>query len=716
MKSGPNSSHNSKNSRSRIFLLLHGANRFLVFWVVIFLALVGVGLQVPGWVKWLPLLGALGAGIRAFWLLAKGMDGFLSWGMGNLDEVETRFKKITHPDWHGWRWVLGSCGAMILALSIWQAWPSWEFLGTSSLREDEILNIEQYTSRGFARPATSYSLARNHIFYNILNSIIPGGSSTWSPRARFLSFLSVGAGLCLLVAYAWRRGWLIPGAFFAGLIAGNHMAMKTLLEARGYGMIFCFGVIASVAFAEWARTRNPRWLVVMAVAVVAGSYTLPYFVVFGGTLLLLAWLAKPSKQTFGVGLLSAIAIMMLYLPLAIDVIQVAAEYGKEYESASTNNFASVESVMRISHFFVPYDLINLGPAAFMTVLTLVMAFAAAARCVPAWARLTVGVVAAGLVGMAAFFLLIGAVPFRTAAFLGGPQAVIAITVTGSVLGATVFRSIKPLLHVGFAVLAVGILSQLDAGEPLLPRQNWKAIGIFVERAFPDEMRLWASKNYGKLIEWNLADRRPLESGKMDTAAFLGGQLVTIDAEFNSWGEERRPGWGDFPAGFRFVTFPLLLNYHRVYFMPPAPTGVISVTAGGVSLPLDVAGFQSADPETVSKSGGHGDTLLKQDRPPGTQSAMPPTIGLPATIVARVEPSAQVDYCNFLFTHGLENLHVRSSWQDVGGRWHDAKDDFRSGEFFSVRIPRDNCQAVRMEIRENSSEKATAPGLLNVWLN
>ncbi len=712
MKPAQNSPH-----RSRLSHLLHGANRLLAFWVVIFLVLVGVGLQVPGWIKWLPFLGAFGAGIRAFWLLASAMDGFLTWGMGKLEALETRIKKITHPDWGAWRWVLGGCGAVVLALAIWQAWPSWAFLGSSSLREDEILNIEQYTSRGFAKSVSSYSLARNHIFYNVLNSIIPGSSSNWPQRARMLSFLSVGAGLCLLVGYAWRRGWLIPGALFAGLIAGNHYAMKTLLEARGYGMIFFFGVLASVAFAEWARTRSGRWLTVLAVAVVAGTYTLPYFLVFGATLLLLAWFAKPSKQTFGVGLLSAIAILMLYLPLASDVFQVATGYGKDYEGSSTYNFASIESVMRILQFLVSYDLAHFGPPVIVVVLTIVLAFVAAARFAPYWERLTVGAVATGVVGVTAFFLVIEAVPLRTAAFLGGPEAVIGIIVTGSILGARLFRSIKPLLHVGFAVFAVGLLSQLDAGEPLLPRQDWKAIGIFVERAFPEETRLWASKNYGKLIRWNLKGRRPLESGKKDTGAFLEGQLVTIDAEFNTWGEERRPGRGDFPDGVRFVTFPLLINYHRVYFMPPPPTGVISVTAGGVSLPLTVEGLHVPDPGALSRSGGHGDTLLKKELSTATQPASPPLIPLPTTLIARVDRSAEADACNFLFTRSLENLKITTAWQDVDGRWHNAKNDFRSGEFLSVRIPTGKYQAVRLEILEGKSSDAATPfGLLNIWLN
>ncbi|MEX1119915.1 MAG: hypothetical protein WEB60_14095 [Terrimicrobiaceae bacterium] len=713
-KSGHNS---SPPPRSKILHFLHGANRHLAFWVVIFLVLVGVGLQVPGWIKWLPFLGAFGAGLRAFGLLAAGMEGFLTWGMANLEAGEAHVRKITRPDWGGWRLILGGCAAVLLALAIWQAWPSWVFLATSSLREDEILNIEQYTSRGFAKPASSYSLARNHIFYNVVNSILPGSASTWPPRARLLSFLSVGAGLGLLVGYGWRRGWLIPGIFFAGLVAGNHFAMKTLLEARGYGMIFFFGVLASVAFAEWARTKSSRWLGVLAAAVVAGTYTLPYFLVFGAGLLVLAWLAKPSKQTFGAGLVAAVAILMLYLPLAADVLKVATGYGKAYAESTTYNFTSIESVMRIFQFLVSYDLAHFGPPVIVIALLGILAFVTAAAFAPHWARLAVGGVATGVVAVAAFFLVIGAVPIRTAAFLGGPQAFLALVLAGSVMGARVFRSVKPVLHAGFAVFAAVILFQLSAGEPLVPRQNWKAIGLFVERAFPEETRLWAPKNYGKLVQWNLKDRRTLESGKKDAAAFQQGKLVTIDAEFNAWAEERRPGRAEFPGDVRFVTFPLLINYHRVYFMPPRPAGVISVTAGGVSLPPAVAGVQVPDPGVLSQTGGHGDTLARQGIPAEATIASPPTIPLPTTLVVRLEPTADAGVCNFLFTRHVEDLQIRSAWQNANGVWKDIKSDFRSGEFISVKIPPGGCHAVRLEISEKQAPaKATPFGLLNVWLN
>ena len=83
------------------------------------------------------------------------------------------------------------CAAVIVAITLYRAWPIWHFKATSSLREDEIISIVKYTSRGFV-PAF-YSLARNHIFYNVVSSRIPGADSTLPLRARlFPSSLRLG--------------------------------------------------------------------------------------------------------------------------------------------------------------------------------------------------------------------------------------------------------------------------------------------------------------------------------------------------------------------------------------------------------------------------------------------------------------------------------------------------------------------------------------------
>ena len=177
------------------------------------------------------------------------------------------------------------------------------------------MSIVKYTSRGFVPAISTYSLARNHIFYNVVSSLIPGADSTLPLRARLISFVSV-------IGFAWaasrlraRRGWLLPGLACAGLVAVNFFAMDRVLEARGYGLIFLFAMLSCVAFAEWLRTRRKVWLNLMAVLCVLGTYTLPFYVVFAGGLLLLAFLYRPSRETFLAGFFSLAAILMLYLPI-----------------------------------------------------------------------------------------------------------------------------------------------------------------------------------------------------------------------------------------------------------------------------------------------------------------------------------------------------------------------------------------------------------------
>jgi hypothetical protein len=80
--------------------------------------------------------------------------------------------------------------------------------------------------------------------------------------------------------------------------------MDRVLEARGYGLIFLFAMLGCVAFAEWLRTRRKVWLNLMAVLCVLGTYTLPFYVVFAGGLLLLAFLYRPSRETLLAGFFS----------------------------------------------------------------------------------------------------------------------------------------------------------------------------------------------------------------------------------------------------------------------------------------------------------------------------------------------------------------------------------------------------------------------------
>lgn len=679
--------------------------------LALFLACVGVTWQVPGGWKWLPLLAALPVGIWSLMALSRDLGPALDWLLAR--RPWQRILGFFHPRWRGWKIVFGACAAILLLVGIFRAWPSWHFLATSSLREDEILNIAQYTSRGFDRAMTNYSLARNHILYNVINSLLPGSSSTWPPRARLVSLVSVSGGLFLLLVYAAGRGWLLPAAFFVPLLALNLFATKTLLEARGYGLIFFFAILACVGFAEWTRTHRRGWLTVLAVATVGGAYTLPYFIVFGGALMVMAWASRPSRETFFAGILAAVALGMLYLPIARDVLQVAVGYGEEYANQSTVNFSTIEGFLRILQFFIPYDVLELGAGGFALCLAAVLAFTGAFA--KPHDRLTAASVTVALLGLAAFFFTIGSVPIRTAAFTGGAQALVATLLLGTLFGARILRSGRPLIQLTFAVCAGIILWNATPRESLIPRQDWRSIGEFLDRSIPPQTPIWAFKSYRSLIQWNLPGHPEIEKTPLSSERIAAGKLVAVDGEVHDRHEARRPGWKDFPPDVRFVTFPLLLNYQRVYFCPVQ--NAVPVEWNGKVLPSSVPGRQRPDPALLESSGGHGDTLLKSAPDDGEPWAAPTEIPLPATLVVNLDNTPMGGFLNMLFTQAMSSRKISADWEDHEGRWHPAGTPRTFGESLSIPIPPKRARALRVTISQesHSSQNRPAFGLLAAWV-
>ena len=344
----------------QIFRLLGKISSWFVVRLACFVALVAIARDAPGWIR------------RPLWLLA-----FLAaaWAFVALRREARSALDYIIPKIQGWgsslewsralqisRKIIGIlCAVIIIATALVRAWPIWSFAASSSLREDEIMSVVRYTSRGFVPAISTYNLARNHVLYNVVNSLIPGADSTLPIRARLVSFLAVLGALALLIGYSSTRGWTLPGVACAGLLAANFGTMNTVLEARGYGLIFLFAMVGSVAFAQWAKTQSQTWLNLMAVSCVLGTYTLPFYVVFGGSLLLVSFLISPSRETFLRGLLTLAAIALLYLPIAADIYAVFRGYAERYEKTFVSTFESINGVFYSLQYFIPHELLEVGP-------------------------------------------------------------------------------------------------------------------------------------------------------------------------------------------------------------------------------------------------------------------------------------------------------------------------------------------------------------------
>ena len=575
-----------------------------------FLLLMAIAFRVAAWLKGPLWLAVFFVGVWTFLALMRESRAALDFLIPRVEHAWRWMAQRADKSQRIWKIAVLLCAAVIVVITVYRAWPIWHFKATSSLRDDEIMSIVKYTSRGFVPAISTYSLARNHIFYNVVSSLFPGADSTLPLRARLISFVSVIGSLGLLVAYAARRGWLLPGLACAGIVAVNFSAMDRILEARGYGLIFLFAMLSCVAFAEWLRTRRKVWLNLMSVLCVLGTYTLPFYVVFAGGLLLMAFLHRPSRETFLAGFLSLAAILMLYLPVLQKVYGVFTGYEDRYGNTFISPFDSIDGVFSAFEHFLP---VQVEALTFVLIALVALLYAAFGRFAARFDRLTLAGVAAAILGFLAFCLYCKTVPVRVAAYLAAPLAFLTALMTGSVLSTRALAPVRPFLDVLLTAFVAVILWKSEVSEPLIPSRDWRGLGILIERAFPKETSIWITEKYRTLLQWSLSTRIKPEQGALDFEALGNGRLIAVEGFSKPSDEPQRFRWEDLPQGVRFVTLPVIVNYQRVFFMPPRRHGIASISVDNQRLEPHVSGRQPYDPILLSQSVGHGDVPAPQGR-------------------------------------------------------------------------------------------------------
>jgi hypothetical protein len=688
--------------------------------LVCFLLLMVIAQRAPGWIKGPLWLAVFFIGVWAFLALMREARTALDYLIPRLEYAWQWIAKRNGRSQRAWKIAGLLCAAAIVAITVYRAWPIWHFKATSSLRDDEIMSIVRYTSRGFVPAISTYSLARNHILYNVISSFFPGADSTLPLRARLISFVCVIASLGLLIAYTARRGWLLPGVACAGLVAVNFFAMDRVLEARGYGLIFLLAMLSCVAFAEWLRTRRKVWLNLMAISCVLGTYTLPFYVVFAGGLLLVAFLYRPSREAFLAGFLSLAAILMLYLPVAGKVYAVFTGYRERYRDTFISAFDSIDGVFSAFESFLPVQIEALALVLIALVALLYVAFG---RFAARSDRFTLAGVSAAILGFLAFCLYCKTVPVRVVSYMAAPLAFLTALMTGSVLSTRALAPIRPFLEVLFGVFVAVILWKSEVAQPLFPSADWRGLGVLIERAFPKEMSVWISEKYRAQVQWNLWSRAKPEQGPLDHDALSNGRLIAVEGFVSPSDEQQRFGWEDLPQGVRFVTVPLVMNYQRVFFMPPGPHRIASISANNQRLEPQVFGRQPFDPGLLSQSVGHGDVLRPKDgenTSPEPQIAQPAEISLPAIMTVELDPEASAGTCNLLFSQSLHDKLISAEVKNASGNWRATSNIFVRGELLSVALD-PNDTAVKIHVQKhpsfsNRTSGAARPpfGLIDAW--
>jgi hypothetical protein len=193
---------------------------------------------------------------------------------------------------------------------------------------------------------------------------------------------------------------------------------------------------------------------------------------------------------------------------------------------------------------------------------LVLLYVAFGRFARASDRLSVAGVGAAVLGFLAFCLFCKAVPIRVSAYMAAPLEFLCAVLVGSALSARSLVPFRSFAQIGFSLFVMAALGKSQISEPLIAKQNWRDIAVFIERAFPQGTRVWMGEKYGRLLQWNLASRNMPEQGSLDEVALGSGRLVVVEGMFKDDDEQKRLRWKDLPEGVRYVTIPLRKNYQK----------------------------------------------------------------------------------------------------------------------------------------------------------
>lgn len=396
------------------------------------------------------------------------------------------------------------------------------------LRIDEIGSIRAYAGRGPFVSSATYNLAKNHIFFSILNSLTPGSGSLNPLRARIWSFAAVAMALVALAASFWKWGSPLAGAVAFAIPALNSDHLTKALEARGYGLLALMAAIGLISLYEFLRSSKTRALWILGVSVVLGTWTLPFYIIFGGSLMLMLFLLQPNRKTFLAGVAALLSIIALYSLVIASVFQVAAEYDEKYGEI----FTSLESVFKAMSLSIPASLWRMDGISFLVAGMLVFGLPLVLRSARPEATQSLRVATLLIVGFYLFCLVLASPPVRITAFLAMPVAFVCGMFVLQVLTYPGLAILRPALGVMIAVVFLLAGKSALANFHFLPDQRWEHAANAIRAAFPKGTKI-ASPTYGKFLSAYLGKDYKITKEMPSGEDLKSGQLLLFDPTHKS---------------------------------------------------------------------------------------------------------------------------------------------------------------------------------------
>jgi hypothetical protein len=216
---------------------------------------------------------------------------------------------------------LAAVGILVLA-ALLLAWTRSNG-ADSSFWHDEVHTVLTYVRPGPDAILFGDYIPNNHVLFSLLSWATTNLLDDYSESAyRLWSSLPALAAVGASAAWLWRRlgPWTAVG--FAVLVLTSSLHLELARQARGYGLTFLAMALLLIA-ADRSILKGGRWSWAAFAAVgVAGTYTLPVFVLpFLGVGLAIVAVRPSLWRQCAVAVAGAAAVLLvLYAPLLADVV------------------------------------------------------------------------------------------------------------------------------------------------------------------------------------------------------------------------------------------------------------------------------------------------------------------------------------------------------------------------------------------------------------
>jgi hypothetical protein len=200
-----------------------------------------------------------------------------------------------------------------------------------SMWNDEVYSVVHYITPG---PSAIFSgrlyVPNNHPLFELLTWVTVHITGIRSNQGyRFWGVIPALAAVAIMAWWLRRRLGVWVAAAFAVLAVSSPVHLVEGTQARGYGLAFLAAVLLVIGAVSFKEERSGRWLAVVVIGTLVGTWTLPVFAVFVAAVLVpLLWFGELRRTLLITLVATGLLSLLFYASLLHAVIaQSSQQYG-----------------------------------------------------------------------------------------------------------------------------------------------------------------------------------------------------------------------------------------------------------------------------------------------------------------------------------------------------------------------------------------------------